>query len=75
MNKGKTATTCIDSIVHENQTITDKKLTSEIFNGHFINNGEKLANKIHETHIGPLENVSETEKGSFLESSTQIRYI
>ena len=31
MIKGNNATTCIDSIVHENQTITDKKLMSDNF--------------------------------------------
>ena len=62
MNRENNAATCIDSIVHENQTITDQKLMPEIFNDHFVNIGEKLANKIDETNIDPLENVSETEK-------------
>ena len=39
-----------------------KKLMPEIFNDHFVNIGEKLANKIDETNINPLENVPETEK-------------
>ena len=39
-----------------------KKLMPEIFNDHFVNIGEKLANKIDETNIDPLENVPETEK-------------
>ena len=62
VNKGNNATTCIDSIVHENQTITDTKLMPEIFNDHFVDIGEKLANKIDETRIDPLENLPETEK-------------
>ena len=62
INKGNNALTCIDFTVHENQTITYKKLMPEIFNDHFVNTGEKLANKIDETNIDPLENVPETEK-------------
>ena len=62
MNKGNNATTCIDSTVYENQTITDKKLMPEIFNDHFVNIGEKLANKIGETNADLLENVTKTEK-------------
>ena len=47
----------------------------EIFNDHFVNIGEKLANKIDETNTDPLENVPETKKGSLLKSLTQTRYI
>ena len=75
INKGNNALTCIDFTVHENQTITYKKLMPEIFNDHFVNTGEKLANKIDETNIDPLENVPETEKGLLLRSLTQTRYI
>ena len=49
MSKGNNATTYTDSIVRGNQTITDKKLMPGIFNDHFVNIGEKLANEIDET--------------------------
>ena len=62
MNKRNNATAYVNSIVHENQSVTDKKLLPEIFNDHFFNTGEKLANNIDETNIDPLENVPETEK-------------
>ena len=81
MNKGNNATTCIDSIVHENQTITDKKLMSRIFNDHFVHIfndhiGETLANKIVETNIDPLENVPKTEKRfTLLKLLIQTSYI
>ena len=42
----------------------------KIFNDHFVNIGEKLANRIDETNIDPLKNVPETEKGSLLKLLT-----
>ena len=62
MNTGNNATTFIDFVVHENQTIIDKKLMPEIFIDHLVNIGETLANKIDESNIDALTNVPKTEK-------------
>ena len=57
------------SIVHENQTVTDRKLMPEIFNDHFVHIGESLPIKL----MKPIQTL--LKKGSLLKSFTQTRFI
>ena len=74
MNKGNNATTCIDSIVLENQTITDRRLTLEIFSDHFVNIGEKFSNKIDEAVQTLLKMFQKQKKGSLLKPLKQTSH-
>ena len=61
-NRGKKASTVIDTVFVEGQELTDKKQIPEAFNNHFVNIGDKLADTIEQTDTYPIDNVDETNK-------------
>ena len=61
MNRGKKASTVIDTFFVEGQELTDKN-NNHFVNNHFVNIGNTLAGTIEQTDTCPIDNIDETNK-------------